>query len=616
MDAKEDHDVMHHIDNIDFSDLAYASYNGQHDLVYSVYSRIRKENRQLFVNKYIVSSIVRNGIQKIDAIQNVSGQREAFLQEKVHIEEILELFVTHCEARGVLPKELVESMLLWAEQLFALHYLPEGLHYCERLLTLEIRKYPDLYIRTEVLRAEVFGALGKTQEAYAILALLAEKPYWVVDRNQWPRILLATSEIALLNGHSEPLKPLLFQGLRSFYLHRDERLAIVERLTIIYRHASRVLFDAHVVPEDKALLLLHQMYRKLWNIRLLNLLGVSKGVYWGLLSYVYYLNYVKKCPQRGRVRHGTSSSVMQQRNILVTRAMGGLGDLLMMTPGLHALKAAYPHEAVHLAIPRSFFPLFQGNDDVILVDIEDSALQTAAYRQWYNLSDCPAARIESRTAPKVKQDRIEIFAQALGIRGRRLAQMDRRPRYVVSHEETVFQQQFWRDKGLEGRLVIGVQPYAAETYRDYPLMEQLVATLSQDKTVLLFHNEAIPGFAYDNVLKLEGVPFRNAMALARKCDAIIAPDSFLVHFAGAFDMPCVALFGPIDGKVRTRHYPSCIFLDVRAQLNCVPCWRNEIIPCKLLKTRQSPCMRMIAVEEICATLAVVMRTRGTHAISV
>jgi ADP-heptose:LPS heptosyltransferase len=616
MNIQEDHGVPPGAYNLDFADVAYASYNGQHDFVYAVYRRMRQEDKLVFAHKYTVSSIVRNGIQKIAALQHESAQTAVFLQERVHIEEILELFGTHCEARGVLPKEFVESMLLWAEQLFALHYLHEGLHYCERLLTLGLRKYPDFYVRTEILRAKVLGVLGHTQKAQAILAWLTEKPYWIIDRNQWPHIFLAASEVALLNGQSEPVKPLLFEGLRSFYLSGDERLAIVERLTVVYRRAFRVLCDSSVRPEDKALLLLHQMYRMVRNIRLLHKVGVSKGVYWGLLGYVYYLNYGKKRPPRRRVRYGGSTSMGEPHNILVTRAMGGLGDLLMMTPGLHALKAAYPHEAVHLAIPRSFFPLLQGNDDVTLIDIEDSALQTAAYRQWYNLSDCPAARIESRTAPDVKQDRIEIFAQALGIRGRRLAQMERRPRYVVSQEEIVFQEHFWHDQGLAGRLVIGVQPYAAETYRDYPLMEQLVATLSQDKTVLLFHNEALPGFAYDNVLKLAGVPFRNAMALARKCDAIIAPDSFLVHFAGAFDIPCVALFGPIDGHVRTRHYPSCVFLDARTQLGCVPCWRNEVIPCKLLKTRQSPCMRMITVEEICATLAAIMRALGPHAVPV
>ena len=59
----------------------------------------------------------------------------------------------------------------------------------------------------------------------------------------------------------------------------------------------------------------------------------------------------------------------EETRLLVTRAMGGLGDLLMLTPGLHALRLKHPRARIQLALPRRFFPLFQGNGDVELADI-------------------------------------------------------------------------------------------------------------------------------------------------------------------------------------------------------------------------------------------------------
>jgi len=123
-------------------------------------------------------------------------------------------------------------------------------------------------------------------------------------------------------------------------------------------------------------------------------------------------------------------------------------------------------------------------------------------------------------------------------------------------------------------------------------------SISKKYSVLLFDSEVINGFEYDNVIKVQGLPIRKAFALAQKCDAIVAPDSAFIHFAAAFDLPTIALFGPIDGKVRTKHYQNCTYLSAKEILGCLPCWRNEEIPCKLTGMRTSECMKKIPVNLI------------------
>jgi ADP-heptose:LPS heptosyltransferase len=187
--------------------------------------------------------------------------------------------------------------------------------------------------------------------------------------------------------------------------------------------------------------------------------------------------------------------------------------------------------------------------------------------------------------------------------------MEKRPRYFVLPEERAFQINFWRAHKLEGKSVIGIQLRSDEVYRDYPDMKQLVTRLSQNYHVLVFDAEKIHGFEHERITKIDCLPMRQAFALASACDAIIAPDSSFVHLAAAFDLPCVGLYGPIDGHVRTRHYPKCKYLDVRKTLGCMPCWRNEQIPCKLTNNRASVCMVDIAIDEILKALTEVLQRK-------
>ena len=176
-----------------------------------------------------------------------------------------------------------------------------------------------------------------------------------------------------------------------------------------------------------------------------------------ILGYVYGLNYIRR---NEHLKSQESSGELKypalvrnynfnvkennRKKILITRAMGGIGDLLMMTPGFHFLKEKFPLHEIHLAIPKRYFSSLEGNKDVILRDIEDPDLNHLQYGKWFNFSDCPAARIESRTAPEVKESRIDIFAKALGNKRVRLWKLDRKPRYFINEKE-----HYLKDKILE-----------------------------------------------------------------------------------------------------------------------------------------------------------------------
>jgi len=174
----------------------------------------------------------------------------------------------------------------------------------------------------------------------------------------------------------------------------------------------------------------------------------------------------------------------------------------------------------------------------------------------------------------------------------------------VTAEEAAWRDRFFFSHGLLGESVVGVQIRSDETYRDYPHMAALVQALARSHVVLLFDSRPIVGYDFANTLKVDGHGLRQAAALASGCRALVGPDSSFVHLAAALGLPAVGLFGPTDGAVRTSDYPHVRFVDVRRDLRCVPCWRNEEIPCALTGMRQSVCMGEIGPLTVAAAFPV------------
>jgi ADP-heptose:LPS heptosyltransferase len=61
--------------------------------------------------------------------------------------------------------------------------------------------------------------------------------------------------------------------------------------------------------------------------------------------------------------------------------------------------------------------------------------------------------------------------------------------------------------------------------------------------------------------------------MVETCDAFLGPDSALVHFAGALDIPTIALYGPFSWKTRTSVFGSVEAIQGHAE--CAPCYHHS-----------------------------------------
>jgi ADP-heptose:LPS heptosyltransferase len=299
-----------------------------------------------------------------------------------------------------------------------------------------------------------------------------------------------------------------------------------------------------------------------------------------------------------------------KRDVVVSRAMGGIGDLFVMTPGLRALAKRHSTR-VKLIVDRKYFDIFRNNPHVEVIDIDGPPVDMTKCKVWRNLTFCPAARYEAARRPFVKRGRAELFARGMGVGKRLLDRHGWGVEYVLDDEQIAFRDEFVRDAGLGGRPIVGVQPYSRDTYKDHPEIGRFVKALSADYDIIVFHHLETGFRPGPGIASTAGLALGESIALVSALDAMVCVDSGFLHAAGAFDVPAVAMFGPTDGKLFTLHLKHATVISANESFACAPCWRNEDLPCQV--TRQygtSPCVAALKVEAVQAAVAEALLRRG------
>jgi len=299
--------------------------------------------------------------------------------------------------------------------------------------------------------------------------------------------------------------------------------------------------------------------------------------------------------------------VWDTRPVLVTRAMGGLGDIMTMTPGMAAL-ARKTKQPVHFATRRAFFGALDNNPTIKLVDIEQ-AINPKAYRRWVNLSFCPAAVYEAAVWPRVRKGRVQLYARAMGIRKSGLRPVGWLPRCHLTPEQEAIRDAARARFDEIGLPVIAVSAYARELYRSYPAMVDTMSALADEAVLVAFHTHKIPVPQHPNIIPMMGGSLADSVAWLAACDYYLGVDSAFFHIAVAFGQPCLALFGPTSGMVRTsgRRYPKVRLMPHAQHFTCAPCWRNEDMVCYVSTGRASTCLTSTKPEALAEEMRRVMQ---------
>jgi len=302
--------------------------------------------------------------------------------------------------------------------------------------------------------------------------------------------------------------------------------------------------------------------------------------------------------------------------------LSNLGDAVLTTPVL---------EALHREFPAAKFTVIAGPKCADLFESDPIVEKIIVYQKDYSLFDL------SRFARRLRRERFDavvdlkhtLFPFVIG--SRRLTKLVRgtnrnthavidhlsklncvgpidtahaRFRIVVSERAWEFQRSVWNEHRVrEGECVIGINPHAASSLKMwYPSnFIDFMRAIGKERPVrfvIVGGRDAIDintlvAEGYPDAINLTGrTTIPELASVVGVCNLLVTNDSGPLHFASAFGVPTVAIFGPSNSK---RYGPfGNPHIILQKDLSCVPC---EEAQCP---AGQRTCIDLITVDEVLA----------------
>lgn len=262
--------------------------------------------------------------------------------------------------------------------------------------------------------------------------------------------------------------------------------------------------------------------------------------------------------------------------VLVRRSRGGHGDQLCCLVALRAARQMYPSAYLVYATSQPYYGMvyrsaidLYGADECIAPPLWPDK-GDAGFLPPFELSsfdrvvslDGPEVEYAHAVDWKIEKSRIEIWCDAVGLRPEdmipRLARRsDVELHRFVTHLAAI---------GLKPFEYIVVHYKSADPIKDYPHNRALIEGLrDRGYKVVVMHHDAVPQFSIEGapVWATTGLGVHQFAMLVDMAQAVICPDSFILHLAAAMGCPTVGLFSSTDGAVATKHYPLVTVLQHR-----------------------------------------------------
>ncbi len=326
-----------------------------------------------------------------------------------------------------------------------------------------------------------------------------------------------------------------------------------------------------------------------------------------------------------------SESNPRRRFLVVSTT--GIGDTLMGTPALRALRQSFPESQIHLLVNSRRKELVAGNPhvdrileyrnnplarallffralpfyyDTVLVfhANEDlwNILRLIRYGVCYNRQDYH--REERRVFPLDSlpkhsvQKRMALVEKVGGKHS-----TDYRYEYSIPPGDANWACQQLAEEGISPQdRVVGLQLGAADSFKRWTVesFAEVARYLKAKHRVRIYLNASVAEIdLVDKFLSLSGrdgvfqkarKSLSQSAALIQRCSLFITADTGPMHMAMGLSVPLVGLFCPTEAEVTgPLHHPRAMIIQ-----KPIPC-----SPCLVRDCQDNFCMRQISVEEVC-----------------
>ena len=336
--------------------------------------------------------------------------------------------------------------------------------------------------------------------------------------------------------------------------------------------------------------------------------------------------------------------MLNPSKVLIIR-LSSLGDVVLSTPVLAALKAAWPTAHLTFLTKGAFAPVLKRHpliDEIIVFeergwwgwvgeirrqkfDVVIDLHGTVRSRAWSLLSGASCrVRYDKRAAerrrlvwtkkdsPRLAGNVVDRYLEPLEALG--VSAIDRVPKLFVGPEERL-------PDVLEKRLgpgpFLGIAPGALHATKQWPGDRFAAAAdrLAAGRPVALFGTRG-DARAAESVLKTLTSPaqsfvgqtsVREMMMMLRRCDLLLSNDSGAAHVAAALGVPTLAVFGPTVKPFGFFPVGARTAVVEVSGLNCRPCSIHGSKKCPLGHFR---CMKDVTVDQVVASAQALLRNES------
>jgi len=260
--------------------------------------------------------------------------------------------------------------------------------------------------------------------------------------------------------------------------------------------------------------------------------------------------------------------------VCVIRKVGGIGDVLMVTPALRQLRRDFQNLDITFAIDMHttgnnvYYELVK-NCPFISNIVDARYVTHGDYDAVVDVSSV-CLRYEREGLPAV--NRIDLFARAMGIP----ALQNKCSWYKVEPHERE-----WGARALQkhaGKKIVVLHTASMDAKRCWPI-DKYISIVKQAEAdnlpvqfvILDFNNKYANWSKHDNCSNWSHTDLRQMASLIDAADMFIGPDSGPMHLAGAVSTLSVVLFGSVPPQARINHYPTHQAV-LKDNMSCLGCW--------------------------------------------
>jgi ADP-heptose:LPS heptosyltransferase len=280
----------------------------------------------------------------------------------------------------------------------------------------------------------------------------------------------------------------------------------------------------------------------------------------------------------------------------------GLGDVLLLSPVLRKFQEKWKPHRINFLTNAPYVPLFSGRPFV-------HSTQDWMARHGNHPYVIDLVGYSERAEDRRLRHRQDVFASYMDVMFKPWGESEegnaeRKPEFDISERESRWAWHELEANGVEQKEVrVGLQLRGAAKVRTWPIEHCKKFTKlcgAAGYKAVIFDHEARMGWEDDHTVNFCGkLTIRQVAALMDKCDVFVAPDSGLLHVAGAMEIPTIGLFGTIPPELRIKYYRNAV--AVTALENCKAnggkaCFDNA--SCWESGEQRADCMRGITPERV------------------